>query len=237
MHECINAGSNVANVGSINLYLSDQLLHISHCAFGFNFTMRKIGVWDTYNHRIIDVNDHQARFGNKLNYIGYNAFQNCASLNDFIIPNSVQTMERDCFVNVPVERLVVPFVGRDRNATQRSDNSENSNSVGILNWWFQNHDWNWYNSADYRDYYYWVLSYYDINGGNRWFSTPTTLRTVIVTDQETLQFGAFYDMDNITKVILPFGQDAHNTNTYVPEEYDLIVSELMTKEWLDLYRR
>ena len=55
---------------------------------------------------------------------------------------------------------------------------------------------------------------------------PTTLKTIIVTDQETISNGAFFNMDYLETVVLPFGQNANDPNSTnyndvgLPEIYD-----------------
>ena len=123
------------------VYLSDKVTYIGESAFTRSADIKKIGVWDSANHCIIEVKEGEARFGDKLNSIERLGLAGLHLIKDIVIPNSVNYIGFDAFMNTGLEKLVIPFVGVSR--TPETYTYGNNGLNATLGWYF-NCDHNWY---------------------------------------------------------------------------------------------
>ncbi|MDE6655448.1 MAG: leucine-rich repeat domain-containing protein, partial [Anaeroplasmataceae bacterium] len=218
--------SGLAHMGAHlkEVYVSDKLTTIADNVFTRSSDIKKIGVWDSANHHIIEVADGQARFSDNLKTISERAFAGLHLIKDVIIPNSVTYIGMDAFINMGLVTITLPFVGVSR--TPETTALGNNGLNATFGWYFVQDD----------DYYYsrtdrWggTEVAYPINNvrldSNRYSPdskvyVPSTLRTVIITDTNTIGKDAFRNMSMIQTIVLPFGPDSEADNVLgMPDVY------------------
>jgi len=134
-------------------------------------------------------------FSDRVKEIGALAFYGCKGLKDIVIPNSVTNIGEGAFRNcTALESITLPFVGSKRTANLTKDAvfgyifGTSTSSSGTV----QQH----YKSS--------VVSYYYI---------PASIKTVTITDDTDIPYGAFHNCENLSNVYLPnntviIGEDA-----------------------------
>ena len=123
---------------------------------------------------------------NSVTSIGGSAFSGCSGLTSVTIPNSVTNIGNSAFSDCSgLTSITLPFVG------SRRGNSGTSDSVfgyifGTSYYTGGKQTYQYYSSGNY--------SYYCI---------PTDLKTVTITDETVLGYGAFYGCSGLTSVTIP----------------------------------
>ena len=122
-----------------------------------------------------------------IEQIGQWAFAWCG-ITDMVIPNSVTNMERGVFAYcAKLESLTLPFVGAYRGNTAHED--------CVFGWVFETFG-SGYNSEEAIPVRQWY------RGGNQTVYVPKTLRSVIITDETIIPYGAFDNCSNLTSVVI-----------------------------------
>ena len=120
--------------------------------------------------------------------IGNAAFSNCSGLRNITIPTNVTYIGNGAFSGCGgLESISLPFVGSERGNSRKSDalfgyifgTSTYSGGISITQK---------YSSEASSTYY-----------------IPSSLTSVVLTDETTLGYGAFYNCTNLTSITLPNG--------------------------------
>ena len=210
------------------MYLSDKLTYIGQEAFVFTTRCSKMGVYNTSTRRIEQVGAGEMRIGPNVTTISHNALGSMHSIDEVYIPNNVTYIGHDAFLYCNFSKVVTPFIGSSRTATGLE---------GLIGWWFLSpysgcdYNWNWINSSGNRVYGYYITQYYSSSATN-YVYIPTKFKTLIITDQENISFGALGWVSSLTTVILPFGKNAADTNDYLP--YDGSNTEYLPQEYSEV---
>lgn len=123
--------------------------------------------------------------GKLVTAIGENAFSGCDKLTAVFMENTIETIGKGAFSECSaLTRLVVPFVGESRTATQEK---------GLLTYWFGQ------NSAENTEEIY--QFYLDDKGSqNYWAYVPLSLTCIKVFDTTRIPYGAFSYMSKLQDV-------------------------------------
>ena len=125
-----------------------------------------------------------------LTEIGSNAFEKCTGLTSMTIPDSVTTIGGSAFNGCSnLESLTIPFIGKQR--TQATDTYQYP--FGYI-----------FGSSSYTGGTATTQTYYGSSASSTSssvFYIPTKLKTVTVTG-DRLPYGAFYNCENLTTVVL-----------------------------------
>ena len=124
--------------------------------------------------------------GKLVTTIGGNAFAGCNQLSDIFVQKTIQTIEKGAFSGCSaLTRLVVPFVGESRTATQEK---------GLLTYWFGQE------SADNTEEI--LQSYLDSDEVYQTYSAyvPLSLTNIKVFDTMRIPYGAFSYMSKLQNV-------------------------------------
>ncbi|MDE5856430.1 MAG: leucine-rich repeat domain-containing protein, partial [Anaeroplasmataceae bacterium] len=135
--------------------------------------------------------------------IGAYAFQNCENLAEVSVPTSVETIMEGAFANcIKIQDLTLPFIGKARGTT---------GPEGLFGWIFGK---SYIESLDEngevvsRTQINPVKQYYagDVtdptNENYEVYSIPDTLRTIKITDERLVSFGAFMNT-SLDRIVLP----------------------------------
>ncbi len=119
------------------------------------------------------------------------AFKDCKSLTSITVPNSVENIGYGAFSGCSsLESITLPFVGDKRH----SFTDDHQYTFGYI---FGNDDYE--GGVATSQYYY--------NGDDGYHSTtyyiPSSLKSVVLTDCDFIQYGAFDDCDNLTSITIP----------------------------------
>ena len=126
--------------------------------------------------------------GKLVTAIGENAFSGCDKLTAVFMENTIETIGKGAFSGCSaLTRLVVPFVGESRTATQEK---------GLLTYWFGQ------NSVENTEEIY--QYYLGSDGFDVAVSAyvPSSLNSISLTDTDRIPFGAFAYMSMLTEVNL-----------------------------------
>ena len=124
--------------------------------------------------------------GKLVTTIGGNAFAGCNQLSDIFVQKTIQTIEKGAFSECSaLTRLVVPFVGESRTATQEK---------GLLTYWFGQESAN--NTEEI------LQSYLDSDEVYQTYSAyvPLSLTNIKVFDTMRIPYGAFSYMSKLQNV-------------------------------------
>ena len=123
--------------------------------------------------------------GKLVTAIGENAFSGCDKLTAVFMENTIETIGKGAFSECSaLTRLVVPFVGESRTATQEK---------GLLTYWFGQ------DSAENTEEIY--QFYLDDKGSqNYWAYVPLSLNYIKVFDTTRIPYGAFSYMSKLQNV-------------------------------------
>ena len=124
--------------------------------------------------------------GYKVTSIGSYAFYNCTGLTSVIIPNTVTQIEGFAFRGCSgLTSIILPFVGSSRTASDRY------NAVfGYIFGYTSSRDWDT------------VCQFYDPNECYYYY-VPSSLKSVTITDDDTIPQGAFYGCSELVNIIIP----------------------------------
>ena len=131
--------------------------------------------------------------------IGAHAFDGCTGLTSVTVPDSVAEIGAGAFQGcIGLTEMTIPFVGGSANAT------EESASV-LFGYIFGTSSYEGTTGVSQR-YKYWYQSgeTYSSSTTNTWYYIPSGLTKVTVTGG-TLWYGAFYDCDMLTEIVLSDG--------------------------------
>ena len=124
--------------------------------------------------------------GKLVTTIGGNAFAGCNQLSDIFVQKTIQTIEKGAFSGCSaLTRLVVPFVGESRTATQEK---------GLLTYWFGQ------NSAENTEEIY--QFFLGVDGFDQTYSAyvPLSLTYIELSDTTRIPYGAFSYMSKLQNV-------------------------------------
>ena len=126
----------------------------------------------------------------KVDIIGSYAFQNCSRLATVMIPNSVKRIELGAFYNcTAIENLTLPFIGDHRGSTGEQ---------GLFGWIF-----GYAPTEEEGTKQYFAGDPTDSNNQNyRSFYISNNLRSIIITDESLVSYGAFMNT-SLTSITLP----------------------------------
>jgi len=117
--------------------------------------------------------------------IGPSAFSGCSNFTSITIPTRVTSIGYSAFFGCSgLTTITLPFVGESRTATSNS---------ALFGYIFGTVS---YTGGTPTDQYFTISSHFT-------YYIPTSLQTVIITDSTALQFGAFYNCNNLTSISLP----------------------------------
>ena len=165
--------------------------------------------------------------GSGLSTINQNTFQNCVSLIDVTVPNNVTTINASAFYGCSnLKSITLPFVGMSRTAKGYYGNIgyifgfTRSTNYGSFNVSSQDSSWERYDnngngcylnlypdtvSSTYYSYYSYNSSYHQVNYYTVTFNTPSSLKTVNITDATRISEAAFNGATTITDISLNDG--------------------------------
>ena len=153
--------------------------------------------------------------GSGLNVIPQKAFTNCKALTTINVPKTVISIGDSAFYGCNnVTEITLPFVGAGRDATGYTSNfgyifgytASSSSSTQYSNLKVGDV----YSSQDRNTYGNCVYYVYAIYGDERnykeyTYKTPSSIKTVTITDATQIPSGAFANNKNVTKVVLNDG--------------------------------
>ncbi len=132
----------------------------------------------------------QSYNGVTIDTIPAGAFKNCSGITSIIIPNTVTSIGKGAFSGCSSLRsITVPFVGAQKG---------NSGEAALFGYIFGTES---YNGGKSTEQYYGTGSGI-INTQYDYFYIPSTLRTVTVTNESSLGYGAFYNCSMLTEINL-----------------------------------
>ena len=118
--------------------------------------------------------------------LGNNAFANCTGLKEMVVPESVELIGRGVFSGCSnLEKVTLPFVGSARENTDAADAlfghvfGTSSYAGGIATKQY-------YSPIEYATYY-----------------IPSSLKSVVITDETCIGYGAFYGCGGLQSVTIP----------------------------------
>ena len=118
--------------------------------------------------------------------IGEAAFYNCSGLTSVTIGNGVTSIGSYAFYNCSsLESITLPFVGSSREASGTYD--------AVFGYIFGYYTWSTSRTT---------MQYYR-SGSSAYYYIPTSLKSVTITDDETIPYGAFYNCSNLINITLP----------------------------------
>ena len=143
--------------------------------------------------------------------IGENAFRGLALITDVVVPDSVTTIGQGAFYGFDsLVNLKLPFVGKTSTST---------GSLGIIGYIFGTKS---SSSGGINQYY--------ASGSSNYYAIPKTLKNVVITNQISLSYGAFYNCSMVEKIILPIDCSTsadkifYNCNAVVEKTYVISAS-------------
>ena len=147
---------------------------------------------------------------NSVTSIGASVFSGCSGLTSVTIPDSVTSIGSSAFSGCSgLETMTLPFVGARRGNSGSSD-SLFGYIFGTSSYSGGKATRQYYSSSSYETFY-----------------IPSSLKTVVLTDETIMGYGAFYDCSGLTSVMIPnavtnIGNSAFSgcsglTNMTIPE--------------------
>jgi uncharacterized repeat protein (TIGR02543 family) len=124
--------------------------------------------------------------------IAAGAFRNCTNLTSITIPNSVTNIGEAAFAGCSgLTSITLPFVG----ANAMGVDTVSGQTTTVFGYIFGS---NSYTGGTATDQYHDIF----LNSYSRYY-IPTSLRTVVITDETILWYGAFSNCAGLTSVIIP----------------------------------
>ena len=123
---------------------------------------------------------------NSVRTIGEYAFNGCIGLNELVVPTSVTSINKGCFMRCAnLVRMTLPFVGSMRGNSGTID-SLFGYVFGMSSYVGGMATRQYYSSSSYSTFY-----------------IPSALKTVVITDETKIGYGAFYGCSGLISVSMP----------------------------------
>jgi len=143
--------------------------------------------WVKYANHIESVS-----IGSEIQKIGESAFENLTKLNNIVIPSNVNEISEYAFFGCSaLEEITLPFIGSSAEANGTKD--------AVFGHIF---------GSVVRSYEEGTIQYYKLKENNLYgynYAIPKSLKKVTITDAEIIPFGAFYNCNNLTEIVLNEG--------------------------------
>ena len=129
--------------------------------------------------------------GDSVQHLPAGAFYGCSAVEKLTIPNSIQSIGRGAIGNCSgLQELTIPFVGRIRGNTGTEDS--------CLGYIFD------YKFTTYISGSTGNCSQGYVNGNNYvTFNLPTSLWKIVITDETVIGYGALSQLHSVTEIVLP----------------------------------
>ena len=222
----LSISENVAKIGDYAFYgcssltvlnIPNKVERIDWYAFANCTGISKINIPDsvTYLGRNAFENCKDVKslnIGSGVSTIKEETFKNCSGLTSVEIPKTVFSIGISAFEGCyNVTEITLPFVGASRDATGYTsnfgyifgyttgkDNTDSSCNLKVGDVYSEQDDWSYSNRV-------WYV--YQITGNTRYYryydyKTPSSIKTVTITDATQIPGGAFANNKDVTKVVL-----------------------------------
>ncbi len=179
------------------LVLTDGIEKISSYAFSYFSSLKSIEIPNSVE-SIGDYAFYECSsltsiiIPNSVTSIGDRAFYECSKLTSIEIPNSVTSIGSDAFRGcLSLESITLPFVGDKRHISTDTYQYPLGYIFGTVSYT---------GGTETRQYYYGSST---TSTTNTTYYIPSTLKEVIITDCEYIQYGAFYECSSLTSITIP----------------------------------
>ena len=225
----LNISENVATIGDYAFYgcsnltvlnIPNKVESINRYAFANCTGISKINIPDSVTYLGYNAFENckgvkSLNIGSGISAIYTETFKNCSGLTSVEIPKTVFSIGQSAFEGCNnVTEITLPFVGTGRSATGYTSNfgyifgyteddahTDSSCNLKVGDVYSKQA------GCSYNNEVYYV---YQINGNTRYYrdyvyKTPSSIKTVTITDATQIPSGAFANNKNVTKVVLNDG--------------------------------